>query len=195
MAIIRLITDHIGGRERCSSLSSVAICIAMFVLAICPVMADHLGSAQAALAALRADLANGRVVRVEILAAPYGIATPIPISPDLLRGYATQDNGIFNLDLTPQLADDLIRAIDETKLQEGASGANLRWGATFFDQAGTALHTIYLNSCYFGGAGRLGYIDGSRVQLNRSLIAWFERTFPNRDWPCADGPPARRRLR
>jgi hypothetical protein len=153
-----------------------------------------LAKARADLAALRADLASGRAVRAEVLVIPYRIRTPMAIYPDIVRSYASHHNGIFGFDLDRQRADDLIRAINGAKLKAEVDkwGSDLRWGAIFFDQSGTQIHAIYLNSCYVGGAGRRGHIDGARVQLNRSLIAWFESNFSNRDGPCVDDPPDRR---
>lgn len=138
----------------------------------------QLPRAQAALAALKADVASGRVVRTYVLVMPYYITTIIPVTPDSLKGHAVHQD----IELTQQLADDLTQAIDSAQLQPDNVASDLRWGAIFFDQSGNPLHTIYLNGCYRSmGAGRRGLIDGVRVQLNRSLITWFESNFPNRD--------------
>ena len=152
-------------------MGGLTVFIALFCIFSCPAMADELERAQAALVALKADLQSRRVVRAEVLMMSYGIETPVRVYPEMLKNHAARNNGIFSIDLNGRSAEDLIRAIDGTELQVDTWGSDLRWGAIFFDQSGTPMHTIYLNSCYFGGAGRRGYIDGARVRLNRSLIA------------------------
>jgi hypothetical protein len=168
----------------------LAVFIQLLLLPKTEPKADELlAKVQASLGALRSDVASGRVVRADIFAMLYFVSTLVAVTPDLLPGYADHFKGKFSVELKGKLADDLIRAIDGAQLQGDKWGADLRWGAAFLDQSGTALHSIYLNSCYFGGARREGYIDGVRVGLNGSLVAWFENNFSNRDGPCVDGPP------
>jgi hypothetical protein len=160
----------------------------LLILKVGAMADDTLAKAQAALMALRADVESGRVVRADIFAMSYDVETPITVTPDLLPAYASHNSGRFSIELNEKLTDGLIRAIDSAQLRPHRWGADLRWGAVFLDRSGMQLHSVYLNSCYFGGAGREGYIDGIRVGLSSSLIVWFESNFSNGSPPCADGP-------
>jgi hypothetical protein len=138
--------------------------------------ADELTKAQSALAALRTDLQSDRIVRTEIFFMSYTLLTPLAVTPEMLEG--SERITKLSVELSAELRGALIQAIDRTKLYFDGHGADLRWGAIFFDKAGTRLHSIYLNSWYRPlGAGRRGSIGGVYVQLSRSLIVWFETNF------------------
>jgi hypothetical protein len=147
---------------------------------------DSLAKVHAAMAALRADLESGRIVRANIFRTPYHILTPVAVTPDMLKAYSAHHKGDLRIEMNRRLVADLVRAIDGARLQPDKWHSDLRWGATFFDQYGLPLHSIHLNSCYHGGAGRQGYIDGIRVRLNDSLIIWFQSNFSNGAPVCAD---------
>jgi hypothetical protein len=178
------------GRDAARRVGSLAIFTALLVFTGSLLLAqpgatpdDSLVRAQAALAALKAAVQNGRIGRAEVFAMPYRVESPIAMTPDMLAAERK-----VSVELNRKLRDELIRAIDGAELQIDKWGSDLRWGAIFLDRAGTPLHSIYLNSCYYGGAGRRGYIDGIQVRLNGSLIVWFESNFSNDSQPCANGP-------
>lgn len=172
-----------------STIRGLAVFVALLLVSKLGTMADDtLAKAQAALEALRADLESGRAVRADIFAMPYEVMLITRVSPGLLEGLAASNMGKTSVALNRQLADALVKAIEGADAQVDAEDPDLRWGAAFLDQAGTTLHSIYLDNCYVGGAGRRGYIDGIRIRLSHSLVVWFESNFSNGSPPCAERP-------
>jgi hypothetical protein len=141
-------------------------------------LASELSSANVALKALRTDLLNGSIVRVDILFVPYGLQTHSPVKPDMVEYYACPRIGA---ELSARLVKELANWIDGTILYEPASQPDLRWGAIFFEKSERPIHSIYLNGPLgWLRAGRLGYVDGTPVGVNSFLIYWLESNFLSR---------------
>ena len=144
----------------------------------CLATADELRRAQSALADLRTSLQSGRIVRAHIFFLPYTILTPTAVTPELLEISAKYK---FDVELNAELVGGLIQAIDSTKLHLDNETSDLRWGAAFFDKSGLRVHSIYLSGWHGSfEPGRKGSIGGVDVELNRSLVVWFEINFDTR---------------
>src|SRR5262249_7378262 len=105
--------------------------------------------------------------------------TTFAVTPELLEVHSK--NNKISVELNTELSGELVKAIDDAQLRFYSGVLDLKWGAVFFDKSGTRLHSIYLNGYYAPmGAGRRGNIGGVNVELNRSLIVWFENNFGTR---------------
>ena len=137
-------------------------------------LASDLSAVRSSLAALRADILSGMVMDVHIYFMSYSTRTSIRVTPQRLERYADRKDKFV---ISSQLRDTLVAAIDGAKLYETKYRPDLRWGAIFVDKAERQVHSLYLNSRYFTGTGRIGIIDGANVGLNGALITWFESNF------------------
>ena len=132
---------------------------------------------ESALAALRADLKGARVVRARIFSIPYSTFTTFTVTPDLLETHSRSRKIV--VEMTPELIDGLIKSIDLVRVYGVYNDAvDLKWGAVFFGKDGARLHAIYLDGAY--GIGRRANIGGINVELNESMLVWFENTFRTR---------------
>jgi hypothetical protein len=129
---------------------------------------------RSALDALTSELVAGRIQRVDIYFMPYEWATRIDVRPEMLEAQADKR---FTMEISTAAPEGLVRAIERIRLHETREQADLRWGMVFWDCSGNRAHTIYLNSRYIFGTGRRGYIDGTLVGFNASLIHWLESNY------------------
>ncbi len=130
--------------------------------------------ADALLQKMKQDLRAGRLKKVKIVYLDYAMATYVPVTPETLEGYASL-SGRVNIydDIDATIKTSLLAALDKTTLSPAENPPDVRWGATFYDARGSALHSIYIGKEYSND----GYIDGKRAGLNGALREWFERTF------------------
>jgi hypothetical protein len=105
---------------------------------------------------------------------PYGVRTFARVTPETLEHHSHYEETI---EISSDLRDTLVAAIDGTKLYRIVYEPDVRWGAVFLDKSDRRVHSIYLNGRYINGAGRRGHIDGADVGLNGALAAWFEINF------------------
>jgi hypothetical protein len=152
------------------------ICLLLLYLCGASVMAES-RAVELNLEAVKSELVSGFVARVDIFYMSYDRVTRTRITPAMLE---VQADAKFRLDLPSPVADDLVRAIEGTKLHRIDDEPDLRWGAVFFNRDGKRVHSIYLNGRSFWEAGRKGYVDGTAFGLNGALVAWFEKHFLKR---------------
>jgi hypothetical protein len=122
---------------------------------------------------LAEDVRGGEVASISVLALPYDLRTRARVTPEILRESAASRE----LDMTQELADSLLRALDATEASPIDAEIDLRWGLILRDKAGRERHTIYLSGKSMFHAGRRGLIDEQAVKLNDPLVEWFETNF------------------
>jgi hypothetical protein len=98
------------------------------------------------------------------------------VMPYMLDRHARYNETV---EISSNIRDTLVAAIDGTKLYQTKYGPDIRWGAVFLDRSERKIHSIYLNRRYINGTGSIGLIDGAEVGLNGSLVTWFELNFLN----------------
>jgi hypothetical protein len=131
--------------------------------------------ADAALRSLTKELLDGRIAHVDIFHIPYEVLTRTRITPELLEAQAKMK---FNVELSSSVGQSLVPVIEDLKLHHIERAPDLRWGMIFWDHLGKRAHSIYLDSRYFIiGTGRRGYLDGTLIGFDGSLIRWLERNY------------------
>ena len=152
----------------------VLILLACICIAQGQMMAAEPIAPRAALNALTSELVAGRIQRVDIFFMPYETATYTRVTPQILEVEADKR---FAIEISTAAPEGLARAIERIRLHETREPADLRWGMVFWDGSGNRVHSLYLNSRYIFGTGRRGYIDGTLVGFNASLIGWLESNY------------------
>jgi len=94
------------------------------------VLAGTLSEADSALKALKIKLVHGTIARIDIFFMPYDMLTVARVTPEVLEMDAQKK---MSVELSSDLAETLVRAIDNTKIYQTRYEPDLRWGAVFFE--------------------------------------------------------------
>ena len=143
-----------------------------FIFAFVLIFANPSHAQTNALTALKNDLLDDKITRVEILHMPDADYM-VSITPDMLNN----EGPLVWIQMSGNIRTTLLKAIENTTITASNKPGDLRWGAVFYDGNSNALHSIYLDKRYINTRTNQGQIDDHIVTVNDALISWFETNF------------------
>ena len=151
---------------------TVIVCGLLFSVAAMAVRAD--GSANAAqqrVNSVVAQLQRSEIQRVEILAIPGRIESPIAIGPSDIA--SNPDYRLVVRDIRQGLLKGpLSRALTSLTVDSASEVGDIRWGVLFFDTHGQRIAGIF-----FDRDGKRGMVDSLPVSAGGQLVKWLNEMF------------------
>jgi hypothetical protein len=127
--------------------------------------------AQSQVDALIAKLANGKIVRVEVLQIPPDVLTRVGITPEALERSFFYKFTIRDM-RGGRYSEGMLKAMESVMVQEQTDMPDLRWGVIFYDIDDNRVGAIYFNK--WGSGGAVGDVP---VSFKGDLFKWLKRNF------------------
>jgi hypothetical protein len=113
------------------------------------------------------DITTGRVVRVDVLLTPKGLATRVNVDEEMLRKISSRTVTLKGIALSEHTAL-LLKALEGTCVETNSPRLDLRYGCRFLDTQGKEIHSLYIQAIPPHGT-----IDGRPASFPSTMMDWI----------------------